>query len=178
MSFALLVITGLLLFILQTTVFQTLSYWTAMLNPLFVLFVFSAIRMKPVSGAIITLIFALLLDIFSGLFPGLNPVVYLTLYFHLVWFNKVIVIKENPQKIILVLISFAFVTFTSYIFINLLIPENTPPWPWRDFIVQALLLALIAAPLFNFFEFLNGQSNYSGKFHSWGKGNRSNRFRG
>jgi cell shape-determining protein MreD len=177
MSIVLIFISGLVLFILQTSTFQTLSYWTAMLNPLFVLFVFIAIRLNQVSGIILTLLFAVLLDIFSGLFTGLYPVVYLTLYFHLRWFNKIIVIKENPQKIALVLISFLFVSFTGYIFVTLLIPDNTPSWSWFDILIQIAFLALITTPLFNFFEMLIGQLNVPGKAHSWGTWNKTNRFR-
>ncbi len=177
MSIVLLFITGLLFFILQTSIFQTMSYWTAMLNPLFILFVFIAIRLNLVGGALLTLLFASLLDIFTGLFPGLYPVVYLTLYFNLRWLNKVIVIKENPQKIILVLISFLFINFAGYIFVNLLISDNTPPWSWFDITVQTVFVALLTAPLFNFFEKLTSPSSSPGKIHSWGTFNKTNRFR-
>ena len=178
MSIACLFISGLLLFILQTTIFQTLSGWTAMLNPVFVLFVFSATRMKLISGAILTLFFALLLDICFGLFPGLYPVIYLSLFFALRQLHKIIVVKENPHKIILVLISFIFVYFFSFIFINLVLPDNSLlSRSWINFIVQFTLLSLIAVPIFNFFEIIMERLNSPGKLNSWKKRNKNNRFR-
>ncbi len=177
MSFFCLFILGLLFFILQTTIFQNLSCWAAMLDPLFVLMVFCAIRLKLISGAIFILLFSLLLDVFFGLFPGLYPVVYLTLYSLLRWLIKIIAIKERLQKIVLVVTSFLFVSFATYVFLNLLIPDNIPSWSWPDFLEQSALLALITVPLFNLFELLTVKMATQSRPQSWGAWEKTNRFK-
>jgi rod shape-determining protein MreD len=151
-SFFLMVGIGLL--ILQTSIFPLLPVWLGRPDPLFVLIVYAALRLEIYQGAILTLVFGLLLDIFSGPFLGLYPVIYLTLFVILKTMAANLTIHETVHQVPLTLASYLFACVGLFVFASLLMPEDTLAWPWRGVLLQLFLLAILTIPLFQIYDLL------------------------
>lgn len=144
---------GILLLTLQTSLLISLPEWLGRPDPLFVLIVFVAARLELVHGAIVLLLLGLVMDIFSGVFLGLYPIVYLLLFFGLQSLSKRLIIQEVAHQIPLVLTCYLFVNSLLFIIATLLAPENDLVWNWKKILLQMLLLAVISLPLFSLFHF-------------------------
>jgi len=151
---------GILLLILQTSLLISLPEWLGRPDPLFVLIVFAATRLDLAHGAIVLLLLGLVMDIFSGVFLGLYPIVYLLLFFVLHSLSRRLVIHEMVHQIPLVLSCYLFVNGLIFIIATMLAPENDLAWNWKKILLQMLLLAVISLvlfPLFHFAEQLSAQ---------------------
>lgn len=168
---------GVFLFILQTTVFQLFPPWLGRMDPLFVLLVFIAFHLKIFPGAFLILLFGLIMDIFLGVFSGLYPIIFLTLFCFIQWLSRLIIINEPPQQIFLVLISFMFTNFINFIFINLLVPENPPKWIWETILVQLFMLAVITVPLFKMYELMLAKLRHKKSSRVFSGKKKINRFK-
>ena len=168
---------GVFLFILQTTIFQLFPPWLGRMDPLFVLLVFCAFHLKIFPGALLILVFGLIMDIFLGVFSGLYPVIFLTLFCFIQWLSRLIVIDEPPQQVFLVLISFMFTHFINFIFINLLVPENPPEWVWETAIMQLFMLAVITIPLFKMYGLILAKLRHGKSPRIFSGRKKTNRFK-
>jgi rod shape-determining protein MreD len=147
------IILGTLLLVLQTSFLPIFPGWFAKLDPLFVLVVFVSVRVDPFRGALIIIYLGMLTDIFSGIYSGLHPVVYLTLHFMIKLLSRPLVLNEPPHQIPLVLTSYFFVLSLINLTTTFLSPDVASLWNWKEIIVRLLLLALITMPLFSFYDF-------------------------
>ncbi len=147
------IILGTVLLVLQTSFLPLLPGWFAKLDPLFVLVVFVAVRIDPYRGALLVIYFGMLTDIFSGIYSGLHPVVYLTLHFFIKLLSRPLVLNEPPHQIPLVLSSYFFVLSLTHLITSFLSPDVASLWNWKEIIVRLLLLALITMPLFSLYDF-------------------------
>jgi rod shape-determining protein MreD len=145
---------GTILLVLQTSMLPLLPHWLGRPDPLFVLVVFAAIRLETYQGAVLALIFGLLLDIFSGPYLGLYPVVFLILFLVLRTLAVNLLLTEVVHQVPLTLISYLAATSGLYIFASLLAPENPLPWSWRGVLLQLFMLAVFTMPLFELYEAL------------------------
>ena len=168
---------GVFLLILQTTLFQILPEWAGKPDLLFVLIVFLAIRVDVIKGAVLVLLFGLLMDIFSGIYLGLHPVIYLMLFFALNGITKHLAINESIHQVPLVVISYLLACNGIYIFASILSPDNDLVWSWSRLLLQIVILAIITAPLFKIYgwtlSLLENRSNLSSP---WRKSKSGNRF--
>lgn len=144
---------GILLLILQTSLLISLPEWLGRPDPLFVLIVFVAARLDLVHGALVLLLLGLVMDIFSGVFFGLYPIVYLLLFLGLHSLSRRFVIQELAHQIPLVLSCYLFVNSLLFIIATILAPENDLVWNWKKILLHMLLLAIISSPLFSLFHF-------------------------
>jgi len=138
-------ILGTFLLTLQTTVLQILPEWLGRPDLLFLLIVFIALHMEIHQGAFLTLFFGLITDIFSGIFLGVHPIIYLTLFFVLKGITKHLFISDTHQPP-LVVISYLFTTSSIFIFSAALAPDTLPDWSWRYVLLQSLILSIISIP--------------------------------
>jgi rod shape-determining protein MreD len=145
-------IVGIGLLVLQTSIFPLLPTWLGRPDPLFVLIVYAALRLDVYQGAILTLVFSLLLDIFSGPFLGLYPVTYLPLFVILKTMAANLTIHETSHQVPLTLASYLFAAVGLFVFASLLMPEDTLYWSWRAILVQLFLLAILTIPLFQLYD--------------------------
>lgn len=145
---------GIILLILQTTLLQVLPEWVGKPDILFILIVFIAVRMDVFKGAVLVLLFGLLMDIFSGIYLGLHPVIYLMLFFTLNGVTRHLAINETVHQVPIVTISYLLTCSGIFIFASMLSPENDLEWSWGRVLLQMVILAIITAPLFNLYTFV------------------------
>lgn len=147
------IILGTLFLVLQTSFLPLLPGWIAKFDPFFVLLVFVIVRLDPYRGALLVIYFGMLTDIFSGIYSGLHPVAYLSLYFMIKLLSRPLVLNEPPHQIPLVVTSYFFVLSLTHLITTFLAPDVASLWNWKEIIVRLLLLALITMPLFSLYDF-------------------------
>lgn len=167
---------GVLLLVMQTTLFPMLPGWIGKPDLLFVLVIFLALRMKMFQGGVLTLLFGMLMDVFSGIFLGLCPTIYLILFFSIQWVSRQLIISEVSHQILLVVVGYLFMSSGIFIGSSMLDSQEVLNWSWPDIFLQMLILVILTIPLFYLFDRIEGffdQSNIRWSF----KGKRSqNRF--
>ncbi|OGQ99837.1 MAG: rod shape-determining protein MreD [Deltaproteobacteria bacterium RIFOXYD12_FULL_55_16] len=154
MVLSFLVLAGAILLILQTTLLHFLPEWFGRPNLLFLFIVFLGTSLDIYKGAVLALLFGLIMDIFSGVFLGLHPVIFLVLFFVLQILSRRLAINESIHQIPLVALSYLFTASSIFIFTSVLTPENRLYWAWGNEILQGLILSVICIPFFNFFHWL------------------------
>ena len=145
---------GIILLSLQTTLFQSFPDWLGRPDLLFVLLVFLSTRTKSYQGAVLALMYGLIMDIFSGVFLGIYPVLYLGLFFTLKVLSLHFILNDQTYQAPLVAISYLVYNIGIVLFTLILAPENNLMWAWGQVILQMLILAVITVPLFRFFGFI------------------------
>jgi rod shape-determining protein MreD len=145
---------GTILLVIQTSLLPLLPDWLGSPDFLFVLIIYTAIRLDTHQGAILTLVFGLLLDIFSGPYLGLYPVVFLVLFMVLRTLAVNLLLTDTIYQVPLTLISYLATISGLYVFASLLAPGNPLPWSWRRVLLQLFMLAVFTIPLFELYEAL------------------------
>jgi len=169
---------GAFLLIFQTTLLHALPEWFGRPNLLFLLIVFIATNLDLFKGAVLALLFGLLMDIFSGVFLGLHPIVYLVLFFVLQRISKHLATNEAVHQMPLVAFSYLFSASSIFIFATILAPESKIYWAWGTEILQVLILAVICIPFFHIFKWITqvfdtqGQKKNKNPFRRQKSGNR------
>ncbi len=143
---------GTFLLIVQTSVFPALPKWLGKPDLLFILLIFLALRMPVFQGGVLTLLFGLEMDIFSGVFLGLYPLVYLILFFIVRWVSKILSFGDVAQQIPMMVASYLLMTSGIFIGQTLLAPKGFLLWSWPDVFLRMLILAIMAVPLFFLFD--------------------------
>ncbi len=167
---------GTILLILQTTVLHALPEWFGRPNLLFLLVVFIATNLDVYKGAMLALLFGLLMDIFSGIFLGLHPIVYLLLFFVLQGVSRTLAINEAVHQMPLVALSYLATASSIYLFATILAPESTFYWAWGNEILQVLILAIICIPFFSFCKWIIALLNDTGKRNPFRRQKSGNRY--
>lgn len=149
-----LLVLGIFFLILQTTVFPLLPAWMGTPDFLFLFIVFIATHLGLSQGVILVFGFGLLIDIFSGLFLGVYPVIYLLLFFLIKGIGKHLIINEKNLQPALVAASYLFTCACIYIVSVIFDPQNPLPWPWGTILLETIILALLAIPCNIMFNWL------------------------
>ncbi len=147
---------GVLLLVAQTTLLPALPAWIGRPDLLFILVIFLAMRMPLFQGAVLTLLFGLLMDIFSGIFLGLYPVMYLVVYAVVFMISRQLAIGEAAHQIPLVVASYLLMSTVVFLGTSMLEPEEILHWSWPALLLRLLMLAVLAMPLFFLFDWLMG----------------------
>ena len=168
---------GVVLLIAQTTIFQMMPQWLGRPDLLFLLVIFLAYRIDIIRGAALTFMLGLLMDIFSGIFLGLYPVVYLLIFFFLKAISRHVAFGESAYQGPLVAASYLLATTGLFVFATILSPDNTPNWSWGIILLQVLLISVISIPLFGLFDYVRMKTPK--KISGWQpfSKNSGNRFR-
>lgn len=145
---------GAFLLTLQTSLFTYLPEWMGNPDLLFILIVYLAVRMDTYRGAVLTLLYGLLMDIFSGIFLGLYPTVFLGLFFVIKAISRHIVITETTHQVPVVAASFILYSIFVYVFSSMLAPGDPLIWSWRDLLLQLLILSVLTMPFFHIYEII------------------------
>ncbi len=143
---------GMITLVFQTTLLQLVPSWLGRPDLMFLLIVFIACRAGIIKGAFVVLVMGFLMDVFSGIFLGLYPVIYLLVFAFIKGISRQIVINEFAYQIPLALISYLLVNTGMFIVSFMLAPDSPPQWSWRGIILQLVMLAVIGIPFFSFLE--------------------------
>ena len=139
---------GLLLFVMETTLFSLLPVWFGRPDLIFLFIVFLAYRFDAIKGAVLVFFIGLLMDIFSGVFVGIYPTVYLLVFFTVNILSKHIA-NESTFQAPLAIISYLVSASTIFIISAMLAPEALIEWSWRTMLLQVIMLTVIAIPFFS-----------------------------
>jgi len=168
-------ILGILILVVQTTFLQLLPTWLGKPDILFLLIIYISCQADILKGSVLILLLGLLMDVFSGVFLGLYPVIYLLVFAFIKGISRKIAINEFAYQVPLAVISYLFVTTGMFLFSYSLAPETPPQWSWGTILLQLLMLAVIGAPVFGFFDYITNfyrSSSASGRFLGTKKSNR------
>ena len=97
---------GTILLTIQTTLFHILPAWIGRPDLLFILVIFLATDMETFKGALLVLLFGFLMDIFSGIYLGMYPLLYLLLFFAIKTLSRHVVLVEIVHQVPLVVVSY------------------------------------------------------------------------
>ena len=92
------IILGAFLLVVQTTIFVRTPQWLGNPDLLFLLVLFMATKIDNYRGIILTMIFGLMMDTFSGFVPGLFPAVYLGLFVTIRYVSRHVIIDEPTHQ--------------------------------------------------------------------------------
>ena len=152
MLFAGLLILGVSLLVIQTTLLQSLPPWLGEPDLLFVLIVFLAFQIDIFRGAILVFALGVINDVFSGVTIGLYPVVYLLVFFSIKGAAKSIAFRESVYQAPLAATSYLLACGLVFVVTAFFSSDNPPQWSWGVVTLQVLLISIIALPLFSLFE--------------------------
>jgi len=168
---------GIVILVLQTTFLQLLPDWLGKPDILFLLVVYVACQTDIFRGAFVIFLLGLLMDVFSGVFLGLYPVIYLLVLAFIKGISRKVAIDKFAYHVPLAVISYMFVGMGMYLFSFFLAPDSPPQWSWGTILLQLITLAVIGIPIFGIFDNIMDYCrsiSASGRFPGT---SRSNRFK-
>jgi rod shape-determining protein MreD len=145
-------ILGILILVVQTTFLQLLPGWLGKPDILFLLIVYISCQKEILAGAVIIFLLGLLMDVFSGVFLGLYPVIYLLVFAFIKGISRKVALNEFAYQVPLAVISYLLVSIFMFVFSNSLAPDSPPQWSWGAILLQLLMLTVIGAPVFGVFD--------------------------
>ncbi|RUM33599.1 MAG: hypothetical protein DSY58_08975 [Desulfobulbus sp.] len=155
---------GLLLIVLQTTVFMLTPTWAAAPDLYYILIAYLAYRVDLLRGLVILLPLSCILDVFSGTVIGMYPAICYGGYLLLKFVSVKMPVRESLYQIPLVAVSFLVVNWFVFVVMDFIKPGFLVAWSWPLMLLRAGLIVLFSYPLFKCFEFL--RHHLLGKFSS------------
>ena len=98
---------------------------------------------------IMTMIFGLMMDTFSGFIPGLFPAVYLGLFVTIKYISRHVIIDEPTHQPPLAASCYLARSGAIYLYMNIFNPSTEIFWSWRDLFLQMCILAILSLPSFH-----------------------------
>lgn len=143
----LLFILGSLLLVMQCILAQTLPAWMGKPDLLFILIIFIAIDLDIFSGALLVFAFGLLMDIFSGIYLGMYPMLFVLLFFAIKLAGRQLILTEITHLPAIIVTCYFILSGSFYVLSTPLVPDTQLSWQWREIFLQALILVVISIPL-------------------------------
>ena len=169
---------GLLLIILQTTVFMINPVWNGAPDLYFILVAYLAYRHDLFRSLIVLFPLAMIFDVLSGLVLGMYPALFILGYFFLKVMSDRLPVRESFYQVPMIGVGYLLVNWLVYVCMSFAVPSILVPWSWPIMFMRAALVVLLSFPLFRLFEFFNRR--IEGKFTGFYKGRlrSGNRYRG
>lgn len=177
MRFFLLFFLGILFIVLQTTVFQAFPAWIGSPDLLFLLVVFMALHCKPGTGALLTLLLAIGVEVFSGYFLGLYAMAYLLVFFIIKGLSARFVLSEANHQPPLVALAYLFVNAFVYISSLMLADESQAPWTWGGILQRVLIVTILAIPVSRWLSAVMSWSDQRRNYRSFFGSKKGNQYR-
>jgi rod shape-determining protein MreD len=149
------IVLGLLLIVLQTTVFMIHPLWVAAPDLYYILVAYLAYRFDLLRSLIIIFPLSWTMDVLAGVVLGMYPALCFGAFFLLKALAVKVPLRESFYQVPMIGVSYLVVSKIVYIGISLFEPGVIAPWSWPEMLVRAGLMVLLAYPLFRFFEFIN-----------------------
>jgi rod shape-determining protein MreD len=152
MRFVLFFLLGILFIALQTTVFQAFPEWVGVPDLLFLFIVFLALNAKTETGALLTALFGICVEVFSGYFLGLYVVAYLLVFFIIKWLSVRLALNELNHQPPLFALAYLFVNAFVYLSSLMLSDESLIPWAWGGVLQRVLIVTILSIPVSRWFS--------------------------
>lgn len=146
---------GLLLIVLQTTLFMLTPTWLAAPDFYYIFVAYLAYRLDLFRSVVLLLPLSCIFDVFSGTIIGMYPAICFMGYFLLKLVSDKMPVRESLYQIPLVAVSYFFVTRLVFLALNIMQPDTLAPWSWPYVLLRGALIVLFSYPLFRFFEWMH-----------------------
>ncbi len=155
---------GLLLVLLQTTVFMPSPLWLASPDFYYILVGYLAYHFTFLRGMVVLLPVSMVLDIYSGTIIGMYPTLCYLGYFLLKFIVEKMPVRKSLYQRPLVALSYLLVNWILLLILDFFQPQIIASWEWFPILFRVFLIYLFSFPLFHFFAFLD--KKFRGKFSS------------
>ncbi|MBC8207687.1 MAG: rod shape-determining protein MreD [Desulfobulbaceae bacterium] len=139
---------ALLLLAVQTTIFQFFPVWLGSPDLLFVLVVFVAYRFDWVRGLLLVIFYGWMMDVVSGFYLGIYPVLYFLVFILLKILAEKSPIREGLYQIPMIGASYFVVQLLFYVFFIIIQPDALLEWRWSQVIKETFVLLVASIPCF------------------------------
>lgn len=157
MAVVVFIILGLLLIVLQTTIFMVHPQWVAAPDLYYILVAYLAYRFDLLRSLIIIFPLSWAMDVFSGVVLGMYPAICFGAFFLLKGMSIKVPLRESFYQVPMIGVSYLVVSKIVYIGISLFEPGVLAPWSWPEMLVRVGLMILLGYPLFRFFDSINNR---------------------
>ncbi|WP_028579998.1 hypothetical protein [Desulfogranum japonicum] len=149
------ILVGLVLVILQTTIFMIHPLWDFSPDLYYILVAYLAYRLDLFRSLIILFPLSCLLDVFSGTILGMYSVLCYSGYGLLRFASTRLPVSESLYQVPLIGVSYLAVSWVIYVMMSFFEPDTLVEWSWWKTILRTVLLVICAFPLFRIFEAMN-----------------------
>lgn len=146
---------GLLLVILQTTLFMPTPVWPAAPDLYYILVAYLAYRMDLLRSLVILFPLSCVLDVLSGTVLGMYPAICFGGFFLLRFMADRLPVRESLYQVPMIAVSYLVVNWLVYVVLFFLEPVVLIPWSWPLVLLRAALIIVFSFPLFRVFERIN-----------------------
>jgi rod shape-determining protein MreD len=145
---------GIILIVVQTTVFQLFPMWLGRPDLVYILVAFTAYRFDWLRGFILVYTLGWMMDVVSGMYLGTYAFQSLLVFFGLKLFTENSPVKETAYQIPLVGLSYFFVQLGFFFFYSVVLPGTLPNWSWNRVMRETIILVVATIPCFLLFNSL------------------------
>jgi len=153
---------GILLFVIQSSLFMLNPVWIAAPDLYFVLIAYLAYRLGTLESLLIIFPLSWFFDIFYGSCIGTYPIICLSAFCFFKFFSSRMILRESLYQIPLTGVCYLVVSRIVHLFFSIFTDNGLPSWSWPQMLVQAFLVILMCFPLFYIFEKI--KKRFEGKF--------------
>jgi len=145
-------ITGLLLLILQTSLFPDFPDWFGQPDLLFILIAYCALRLTFYSGLFLVFLLGMTLDIFSGFYMGLHTVAYLLLFFILQGVSRQLDLEYITHQPVICAMGYLLTNGLVFLAASILANGTAFSWSWPPILLGTIMVAVFAVPFTQLFD--------------------------
>jgi len=149
-----LAILGSFVLVCQTALLANLPPWVGNPDLIFLLVVYASIRMSDFRGFFLAIYFGLLMDVFSGLAPGLFPFIYGGLFLTAKLLSRRIIFDEPTHHPALAAFGYLVCHSVVYLYLEIFSKDIDLFWSWHDLFLAMLIQAVLTLPLFQLCDHL------------------------
>ena len=146
---------GLLLVVLQSTLFMPSPLWIASPDLYYILVGYLAYNFTFLRGIAVLVPVSMVLDVYSGTIIGMYPALCYLGYFLLKFMVAKMPVRKSLYQLPLVALSYLVVNWTLLLLLDFFQPQVIASWEWFPILLRVLLIYLFSFPLFRFFTFLD-----------------------
>lgn len=147
-------ILGSFVLVCQTSLLANLPAWVGNPDLFFLLVIYVSIRLPDVRGFFLATYFGLLMDVFSGLAPGLYPTMYGGLFITAKLLSRRIIFDEPTHHPALAAFSYLACHSVIYLYLEIFSKDIELFWSWHDLFLAMLIQAVLTLPLFQLCDHL------------------------
>lgn len=146
---------GLLLIVLQTTVFMVTPLWVASPDLYYILVAYLAYRFDLLRSLIVIFPLSWTMDVLSGVVLGMYPAICFGAFFLLKIMAVKIPVRESFYQVPMIGVSYLVVSKIVYVGLSVYEPGVLAPWSWPEMLLRVGIMIIFAFPMFRVFEFIN-----------------------
>ncbi len=139
---------GVVFIVAETSLFPLLPGALGSPDFLYIMVVFVAYRFGWGTGLLYVYILGWMMDVVSGIHPGLYPLQNILVFSILKMLTENSPLKENTYQVPLVGVSYFLMQMVFYFLYSMLAPEALVPWSWNRVIQETFILLFATIPVF------------------------------